>query len=310
MSLLIITIILAAFAATSSFLEIEKKSKFYIAKYILVTIFFLGTSIASIFQFKQTQAESIKSDKKDSAFAKSQSDIISLQKINKKESDSLDHIIISLNNKLNNKTEDLLNSSEQTRISQNNYIKYSQGSDLPVLGFTYRNNSEFTINFHNDSKYPIYNSRITIKDYDKILECPHWIYNRTLTFVKFCYDKFIFNKEIGTIASQSRIDVQEKYNSYGTHHYIVEFTTTSKNFIFYCIVNKRNYHFNYAYRVYELLKSNEKVFIKEIYSRNNVFGKYDYRQPNESTNDIEFRFNDEYWEQKFQPKLKHTVTDY
>ncbi|WP_175623523.1 hypothetical protein [Chryseobacterium schmidteae] len=114
MTLLFFTVILAIVAAISSLLDIEKKSKNFKIKNTFIYIFLLGTIIASILQYRESESDKVIAGKKDSAFIKSQSDIIQLQIKNKKESDSLDNIIIALNNQLDGKTEELMKSSMET----------------------------------------------------------------------------------------------------------------------------------------------------------------------------------------------------
>ncbi|WP_144283539.1 hypothetical protein [Chryseobacterium echinoideorum] len=311
MTLLLFTITLAIVAALSSFLDIEKKSKNYKIKNILIGIFLIGTIISSIFQFKTSEDDKIESKKKDSAFVKSQKDLINLQIKNKKESDSLDNIIISLNNKLDSKTEDLLNYSNKTLKSQSEYIKYSNGSDLPELGFVFRSNNQFSIFFKNSSNYPIYNGKAMIKDFDLILErCPFQIKGNKIIFFKNCYDPYISEYNIGTISPNKENFIDQKYFFGNTHHYIAEFKTIQKTYLFYFIVNYRAIYFNTVYRVYELKNNGKKDFIKESYATTTL-DNYLINEPY-STKEFKFgpKFSDKYWEDKFHISLIQETTNW
>ncbi|SEM67993.1 hypothetical protein SAMN05421856_105242 [Chryseobacterium taichungense] len=312
MNLLLFTITLAIVAALSSFLDIEKKSKNYKIKNILIGIFLVGTIISSIFQFRASEKDKRESEKKDSAFVKSQKDLIELQIKNKKESDSLDNVIISLNNKLDNKTEDLLEVSDKALKSQSEYIKYTNGSDLPELGFVFRSNNLFSIFFKNSSDYPIYNAKAVVKDFDLILErCPHQIKGNKFIFFKVCYDPYISDYNIGTISPYKESLIDHKYFFGDTHHYVAEFKTTRKTYIFYFIVNYRTIYFNTVYRVYELSNSGKQSFIKEYYATTTLDDNHLTNKPYPTKEfKVGPKFSDKYWEDKFHMSLTHEITNW
>lgn len=298
MGLLIAIFISTIISGYISYSDIENNSRKYKLRRAAVVIFSFVTILVSLFQYLESEqeknkveAERVKADEKTNQILKLNAELISTQKRNKKESDSLNYIIIHLNEKVSGKTESLLSITEKYSNEQKKFIDYNIGADVPYIKLRPIKPNFFTIDIQNPSKNPIYDAQAILLDFDEMLNICNPKIDQKVTMSARCYDGLIKFWDIGTLSGKQWIVYDKKIIAdENLHRYQMQFRTTNKAYISYFFVKIIDNYFYWTMRLYQHdYKTGHKTLIHE--------------------HQAGLKFSDKYWIDSFYTNKEFVLTE-
>lgn len=212
---------------------------------IIAVISSLLAILAAWFQYSEKEVEKKEKNQQKAMAERFQSELIkkteSLNKANEE--------ITRLQAELIEKTSSLLSESKTVQKIQEESIKFMTGDGIPTLAFFIRPNQTYSPVLYNKTKYPIYDIRFRIDNFDEIIKCKTMIVDDALVIDKNCIDKNSI--EGGPFFMAPGYSQGFEYYigvSQTLKHFRVQVTTRKAIFIYLCIVNNPN---NYRIRVYK-----------------------------------------------------------
>ena len=174
--------------------------------------------------------------------------------------DSANTEIIRLNNELSRKTSTLLDQSETTRKKQEETINFLQGSESAELSFYGKDLGLYGLVLFNNTKYPIYDLKLTTIDFDKIFTCKNVISNDAVTINEACLRKFSTSQGPYFISPGSRQLITHSIpKSNEIIHLRIETISRIKITVYFCIIQPLDRQINYCIRIYEVSDMKNKL---------------------------------------------------
>jgi hypothetical protein len=143
----------------------------------------------------------------------------------------------NLQRQLLEKTQLLLSESKNVSKVQEESIKFMTGDGAPTVKFFSKSDGSISPIIYNLTKYPIYDLRIRIDDYDEIVKCKSIQAGELFLIDKDCIDKYYISEGPFFIApSQTQSFNYDIKKSSKTRHYRIQLITRKKIYTYLCVV--------------------------------------------------------------------------
>lgn len=194
--------------------------------------------------------------------------------------DSANYEIKVLQAKLLEKTGNLLEESKEVKKVQEETIKFLTGDGYPLLQFFPTEKGTISPLFMNRTKYPIYDMKIRIDDFDEVKKCKSIISETHAMFDRECILKI--SKQAGPLFLTQGGNSPINYHILPgkRRHFLIECMTKKDIYNYFCVIEFQDSEIKYCIRIYRyhdkrqefVFEINEGLAIKdEDYWRNSFY---------------------------------------
>lgn len=189
-------------------------------------------------------------------------------KNSKKEASDANIKILSLNEDIRKKADELIEANKKINELTNETLKSALGDGFLKVDLLRVQPDEYQFVVINNSNYPIYDVSIEFIDFDEVMKCQHEKIDGKLTFLRECFQKSVTRFEnINFIPNTERYFPNRFKFVNGYKHFYIKIHSRNSSTVRQCIFKeKKDGLWDQSYRFYQYKNS----LIKKIDEKNTI----------------------------------------